>query len=79
MKITIYGAKPEPIPFAKLMEAVPETAHTVLIQSNARKPLGIRPCQHPGWLFYEATVDETLFLHLVQEGVDGPITVKQTQ
>lgn len=79
MKITLYGAKPEPDALGILLSYIPEDAKEVIVKVNARKPLGIRPCQFPGGLFYDASVDNKLFLYLIQEGPDQPITVKQTQ
>jgi hypothetical protein len=79
MKIVSYGALPEPAMWAEAVRHIPEDAKDVVIKSHARLPLGIRPCQHPGVLFMEVSIDNKLFLHLQQDTVDAAIVVKKTQ
>lgn len=78
MKITFFGARPEPAMAAEIVKNIPEDAQEVTVMSNARKPLGIRPCQHPGVLFADVSIDNKTFVHLRQDAVDAPITVKTT-
>lgn len=78
MKISIYGACPEPAMIAELVKHIPEDTKDVVVKSNARNPLGIRPCQHPGVLFMDASLDNKTFLHLQQDTPTSEIQVKRT-
>ena len=78
MKISIYGACPEPAMIAELVKHIPEGTKEVVVQSHARKPLGIKECQHPGVLFMDASLDDKAFLHMRQDTVTSEIQVKRT-
>lgn len=79
MKITIYGPLPlDAQAMARLLSEIPEDAQEVLILAPPRNALDRRPCQHPGWLFYNASVDNKRFIHLTQSGPTAPYEVKHT-
>lgn len=79
MKITIYGPLPlDTLAMAKLLSEIPEDAKEVVIQAPPRNGMDRRPCQHPGWLFYNASVDNRRFIHLSQSSSAAPYEIKHT-
>jgi len=79
MKISIYGPLPiDGAAIAELLKHIPEDAKDVLIQAPPRNAIDRRPCQHPGWLFYSASIDNNTFLHLSQQGPTARYEVKKT-
>ena len=65
MKITTYGAKPEPALLAALIPHIPEDAKVVMIQTPLRNPPNAKPCQMPNGVIYEANIDNVKFITLI--------------
>lgn len=79
LKIEIYGPLPlEADAMAKLLAEIPEDAKHVIIQAPPRNSMDRRACQHPGWLFYTASVDNQRFIHLSQSSLTAPFKVVHT-
>lgn len=79
MKTTIFGPpNPDWAAIAALLADVPEDVKEITVSAPARRAPDLRQCQHPNALFYDATVDNKVFFHLVQEGPDKPYVITRT-
>ena len=76
MKITTYGAKPEPALLAKLMEHIPDDARVVMIQTPLRNPPNAKPCQMPNGVVYTANIDNVKFITLIHRSPNHEPEIK---
>lgn len=76
MKISTYGPPPNMRALAEIIKYIPPDSENVLIQTPLRNSIDRRACQHPGWLFYDASCDNKVFLHLSQASEMSPYEVK---
>ena len=67
MKISTYGAKPEPALLALLIAELLEDAKVVLIKTPLRNPPNAKPCQMPNGVIYEVNIDNTRFITLISK------------
>lgn len=78
LSIKIYGTVLDMRAIAEIVKYIPPTAQEVKVTSPPRVPIDARPCQHPGTLFLDASVDDKLFIHLEQSSPTAEYTVKST-
>jgi hypothetical protein len=75
MKVAIYGKEPDMLAIAEMMKHVPNDTQEVLFKCPQRIGIDVKPCQHPGWLIYDANLDNTKFINLVQKSATAPYEV----
>lgn len=66
LTIKVYGPAPEMEALAKLLAHVPSGSIEVIIKAPLRNAVDRRPCQQPNWLIYDASIDNKVFINLVQ-------------
>lgn len=77
MKISIFG-QPDMLALAEAIKHIPPEASEVFIRCPQRNSIANKPCQHPGWLFLDVSVDNKTFINLVQKSPTAPYEVKVT-
>lgn len=78
MKIAIYGPNKDDPGIAELLKHVPPDTLEVKITAPLRNAIDRRACQHPNWLFLDASCDDKVFIHLVQVSPTAPYIVSVT-
>lgn len=76
MKISIYGPCLDMQALGEALKHVPVGSNEVIVQAPARRAPDLRPCQRPGWLELSLSVDNKIFIHLIQEGEGKPYGIK---
>lgn len=78
MKISTFGAKPEPALIAALIAAIPDDAKVVLIKTPLRNPPNAKPCQLPNGVIYEANIDNVKFITLIHRSPNHEPEIKHS-
>lgn len=78
MRLSFYGARPEPQLVLKLLEVLPEDASVVMVKCPDRTPVNAKPCQMPGGVIYEVSIDNTKFITLIQRSKTAEIVVRHS-
>lgn len=75
MKINIYGPDLSMEALAEMIKHIPPDAVEVIIKCPLRKSVAERACQHPNRLTYDASCDNKIFIHLIQDGPTGKFEI----
>lgn len=76
MRLSFYGARPEPQLVIKLLENLPEDASVVMVKCPERTPVNAKPCQMPGGVTYEVSIDNIKFITLIQRSKTAEIEIR---
>jgi len=81
VKISVYGPSSDldMVALGELIKHIPPESVEVLIKCPVRKSVRERVCQLPNHLFYDASCDNTTFVHLVQSSPTAEFVVTVTR
>ena len=66
LTVRVFGSNPDMRALAECVKYIPPDSVEALIKAPQRNEVGIRPCQFPGRLTYEVSVDNKFFITLIQ-------------